>query len=67
MTDVVKTTIYVASPDRAALVRAWGVIRAAFGDHDAPSTLLGVRFWAIPISSSREKRSPWLPVSCHTN
>jgi len=40
--DVLKTTIFVASPDRGDLVAAWEVIRAAFGDHDAPSTLLGV-------------------------
>jgi enamine deaminase RidA (YjgF/YER057c/UK114 family) len=39
---VLKTTIYVASADRADLVAAWDVIRAAFGEHDAPSTLLGV-------------------------
>ena len=42
LNDVLKTTIYVASADRADLVAAWDVIRAAFGDHDAPSTLLGV-------------------------
>ncbi|WP_369137635.1 RidA family protein [Modestobacter versicolor] len=40
--DVVRTTVYVASADRADLVAAWDVVRAAFGDHDAPSTLLGV-------------------------
>jgi len=28
--------------DRADLVSAWEVISAAFGDHDPPSTLLGV-------------------------
>ncbi|MFZ0664324.1 MAG: RidA family protein [Acidimicrobiales bacterium] len=42
LTDVVKTTIYVASSEQEDLVVAWDVIRAAFGDHDAPSTLLGV-------------------------
>lgn len=42
LTDVVKTTVYVASPRQADLVAAWDVVRAAFGDHDAPSTLLGV-------------------------
>ena len=41
-TDVVKTTVFVASPRQADLVTAWTVVRAAFGDHDAPSTLLGV-------------------------
>jgi len=42
LSDVVKTTIYVASADRADLRTAWNVIRTSFGDHDAPSTLLGV-------------------------
>ena len=41
LTDVLKTTIYVASGDRSDLVAAWDVIRAEFGEHDAPSTLLG--------------------------
>ena len=40
--DVVKTTIFVASADRDDLVAAWNVVSAAFGDHDPPSTLLGV-------------------------
>jgi enamine deaminase RidA (YjgF/YER057c/UK114 family) len=40
--DVLKTTVYVASADRGDLVMAWDVIRSAFGEHDAPSTLLGV-------------------------
>jgi enamine deaminase RidA (YjgF/YER057c/UK114 family) len=42
LTDVLKTTVYVASGDRRDLVAAWEVVRAAFADHDAPSTLLGV-------------------------
>lgn len=40
--DVVKTTVYVASNERADLVAAWDVIRRHFGGHDAPSTLVGV-------------------------
>ena len=40
--DVIKSTIYVASRDRADLVSVWEVVRDAFADHDAPSTLLGV-------------------------
>lgn len=39
---VVKTTVYVASSDRADLVAAWDEVAAFFGDHDVPSTLLGV-------------------------
>jgi enamine deaminase RidA (YjgF/YER057c/UK114 family) len=42
LTDVVKTTVYVASTRQADLTAAWNVVRASFGDHDAPSTLLGV-------------------------
>jgi enamine deaminase RidA (YjgF/YER057c/UK114 family) len=39
---VAKSTVYVATTDRDDLSAAWEVVRAAFGDHDAPSTLLGV-------------------------
>jgi enamine deaminase RidA (YjgF/YER057c/UK114 family) len=46
--DVLKTTIFVASAERADLDTAWEVIRAAFGDHDAPSTLLGVSVLGYP-------------------
>ena len=46
--DVVKTTVFVASADRADLVAAWNVVREAFGDHDAPSTLLGVSVLGYP-------------------
>ncbi len=48
MTDVVRTTVYVASSERADLVTAWDVVRARFGDHDAPSTLLGVTVLGYP-------------------
>jgi enamine deaminase RidA (YjgF/YER057c/UK114 family) len=40
--DVLKTTVYVASSRREDLLAAWNEVAAAFGDHDAPSTLLGV-------------------------
>jgi enamine deaminase RidA (YjgF/YER057c/UK114 family) len=46
--DVLKTTVFVASAQRPDLVTAWEVIRAAFGDHDAPSTLLGVAALGYP-------------------
>jgi enamine deaminase RidA (YjgF/YER057c/UK114 family) len=42
LSDVLKTTVYVCSARREDLVTAWNVVAAAFGDHDAPSTLLGV-------------------------
>ncbi|MGW8889982.1 RidA family protein [Streptomyces sp. NPDC055749] len=40
--DVISTRVLVASTSQADLVTAWKVIRAAFGDHDVPSTLMGV-------------------------
>jgi enamine deaminase RidA (YjgF/YER057c/UK114 family) len=40
--DVLKTTVFVATTQQADLVAAWEVVEAAFGEHDAPSTLLGV-------------------------
>lgn len=48
LTDVAKSTVYVASTDRADLVAAWQVVRERFGDHDAPSTLLGVAVLGYP-------------------
>jgi len=39
---VLKTTIYVASDDRADLVRVWGIVEAGFAPARPPSTLLGV-------------------------
>lgn len=42
LTDVVQTRVLVASSRQDDLVRVWDVIRAAFGDHDVPSTLMGV-------------------------
>lgn len=40
--DVITTRVLVASSQQPDLVRAWQVVRDAFGDHDVPSTLLGV-------------------------
>lgn len=45
--DVLKTTTYVAG-DRSDLLRAWTVVRAAFGELDPPSTLLGVSALGYP-------------------
>ncbi len=42
LADVLKTTVYVASAEHDDLMIAWDVVRESFGDHDAPSTLLGV-------------------------
>jgi enamine deaminase RidA (YjgF/YER057c/UK114 family) len=46
--DVAKTTVYVATSDRDDLVAVWEVVRAAFGDHDVPSTLLSVPVLGYP-------------------
>lgn len=40
--DVISTRVLVASPQQADLVSAWEVVRDAFGEHDVPSTLMGV-------------------------
>ena len=42
LTDVVKTTVYVASSRQEDLLAAWDVVSRVFGDHDVASTLLGV-------------------------
>jgi enamine deaminase RidA (YjgF/YER057c/UK114 family) len=42
LSDVLKSTVYVASADQRDLYSVWQVVAAAFGAHDAPSTLLGV-------------------------
>ena len=48
LTDVISTRVLVASADRADLHAAWKVVSAAFGDHDVPSTLLGVTVLGYP-------------------
>ncbi|MEV4670114.1 Rid family hydrolase [Actinomadura sp. NPDC049382] len=40
--DVISTRVLVASTRQEDLVTAWQVVRDAFGDHDVPSTLMGV-------------------------
>lgn len=42
VTDVISTRVLVATASQADLVTAWEVVRDAFGDHDVPSTLMGV-------------------------
>ncbi|MBC3984248.1 RidA family protein [Streptomyces sp. AC536] len=42
LTDVISTRVLVASQRQADLVTAWKVVRDGFGDHDVPSTLMGV-------------------------
>ncbi len=40
--DLAQTRVLVASTRQADLVAAWEVVREAMGDHDVPSTLVGV-------------------------
>ena len=40
--NVVNTRVLVASSQRSDLVAVWEIVRDAFGDHDVPSTLMGV-------------------------
>jgi enamine deaminase RidA (YjgF/YER057c/UK114 family) len=46
--DVVSTRVLVASSRREDLVAAWAVVRDAFGEHDVPSTLIGVTALGYP-------------------
>jgi enamine deaminase RidA (YjgF/YER057c/UK114 family) len=46
--QVLCTRVLVASTHRHDLVRVWDVVRRAFGDHDVPSTLLGVTVLGYP-------------------
>ncbi|MEV4182180.1 Rid family hydrolase [Streptosporangium canum] len=40
--DVISTRVLVASTRQEDLVAAWEVVRDSFGEHDVPSTLMGV-------------------------
>ena len=40
--NVVNTRVLVASSQRSDLGVVWEIVRDAFGDHDVPSTLMGV-------------------------
>lgn len=40
--DVISTRVLVASSRQQDLGAAWKVVRESFGDHDVPSTLIGV-------------------------
>jgi enamine deaminase RidA (YjgF/YER057c/UK114 family) len=46
--DVISTRVLVASTLREDLVAAWKVVRESFGEHDVPSTLLGVTVLGYP-------------------
>lgn len=46
--DVASSRVLVASTRQPDLVAAWQVVRDAFGDHDVPSTLMGVTVLGYP-------------------
>ncbi|MFC7457636.1 Rid family hydrolase [Brachybacterium sp. GCM10030267] len=46
--NVVSTRVLVASSEQADLVSAWDVVRDAFREHPAPSTLMGVTVLGYP-------------------
>jgi enamine deaminase RidA (YjgF/YER057c/UK114 family) len=46
--DVLKTTIFVSSSSRDDLIVAWNEVADGFGDHNPPSTLLGVATLGYP-------------------
>ena len=48
MRDVLKTTIFVSTNSRDDLVVAWNELAGGFGDHNPPSTLLGVSVLGFP-------------------
>ena len=48
MRDVLKTTIFVLTNSRDDLVVAWNEVAGGFGDHNPPSTLLGVSVLGFP-------------------
>jgi enamine deaminase RidA (YjgF/YER057c/UK114 family) len=48
MRDVLKTTIFVSTSSRDDLVEAWNEVAGGFGDHNPPSTLLGVSVLGFP-------------------
>lgn len=46
--QVLKTTVYVATSDRAELVRVWKVVEERLGAVRPPSTLIGVSLLGYP-------------------
>lgn len=63
LSDVVKTTVYVASSRQADLVTAWEVYREYMGAHDVPSTLLGVTVLGYDDQLVEVEATAVLPVS----
>ena len=55
LTDVLKSTVYVASARQQDLIEVWEVVHAAFGTHDPPSTLLGVSVYKTKLAETRDQ------------
>ncbi len=66
LTDVVKTTIFVASSRSADLVAAWDVYRRHMSGHDVPSTLLGVSVLGYPDQLVEVEAVAMLPLARST-
>ena len=60
--SVVKSTAYVTSGHREDLTTVWNVVRAACGDHDAPSTLPGVSVLRQPDQSVEVEAVAFIPL-----
>ena len=60
--SVVRNIVYVTSGHREELTTDWNVVRAAFGDHDAPSTLLGVSVLGGPDQSVEVEAVAFIPL-----
>ena len=50
-----QATVYVASSDRGELAAAFDEVAAFFGDHDVPSTLLGVAMLGYTVPARRDR------------
>lgn len=48
LADIVSTRVLVASSERGELTDVWEVVSRRFGDHDVPSTLIGVAVLGYP-------------------
>ncbi len=59
LADVLKTTVFAASAERADLVAAWDVVRAPSVITTRPARCSASPCSAGPISSSRSKPSRW--------
>jgi enamine deaminase RidA (YjgF/YER057c/UK114 family) len=66
LADVIKTTVYVASGERADLATVWEVVRRRMDGHHVPSTLLGVAVLGYPDQLVEVEAVAVLPPSAQT-